>query len=384
LLGRQLQQSKSQTFRENIHSFPTNSRASRTLSTDIIVENMATESSTVAATESSTAAASVPVTAAARKIGTNRRTSLVDLPNYFVETADLAMLRRCFLKRDDANPDQVTHLTAVPIDTVDASDPLHFIDIRKQISLGNLRKISVIFRKTRATTKDVAYAQIQDIANLEITVGALSNLAKGKTATDLLLIAKSLMRLVGVLFGPTCVHYFAEINNKKRVADFERGLGRNDENFYLQVSKAVNDNNNEQHLFLHPCGDPLDEEEYNKYINDETMAKGLHPSGKDVTLSIHPKWAKKVVKYLCQIRNRVSGMMHKSGNGDPNAMSFVHNAIKQSKINKAYLTDVVAYYFYMQCKYHQKIAAGINNTLPTFMSSCKYKQIVLWSFGSYI
>ena len=316
------------------------------------------------ATESSTVEASVPVTAAAPKIG--RRSPLVDLPKYFVETADLAMLRRCFLKRDDANPDQVTHLAAVPIDIVDASDPLHFIDIRKQLLLGNLRIISAIFRKTRATTKDVAYEQIQDIANLEITVGALSNLAMGKSATDLLLIAKSLMQLVGVLFGPTCVHYFAEINNKKRVADFERGLGRNDENFYLQVSKAVNDNDNEQHHFLHPCGDPLDEEEYNKYINDETMPKGMHPSGKDVTLSVHPKWAKKVVKYLCQIRNRVSGMMHKSGNGDPNAMSFVHNAIKASKINKSYLADVVAYYFFMQFPQHGCRIHG------SFLVKCRY------------
>lgn len=202
-----------------------------------------------------------------------------------------------------------------------------------------------------------------------MTVGQLEELATNKKKTDELILAKTLMRLIGVLFGPTSVHYFAQLNDRKRVADFEQGTGRNDENFYAQVSDAVNADDHEQHKFLHGCGDQMDSEEYDLYLNDELMDECIHPSGASI-IQTNPKWIRQTVLYLCKVRNKISAWMHQSGNGDNRAMSFVATAIKQCKV-RAHITDIAAYYFFMQCKFHQKVSSGIQNTMPEYMSSGK-------------
>lgn len=87
----------------------------------------------------------------------------VELPLYFVaENADLSMLRQCFMKFDEKDQNLVTHLTKVPFHEVDHSDPLQFIDISKQLSLANLRKITGTFKKGRANTRADAFALIND------------------------------------------------------------------------------------------------------------------------------------------------------------------------------------------------------------------------------
>ena len=319
-------------------------------------------------------ATQTPQTAATATGTSTARTtskSQVELPDYFHEAADLSMLRQCFMKNDETNKDNVTHLTKVPYhEVVNFNDPSEFIYIKKELSLDNLRKIVAILKKGkgRATTRAVAFGMINEIANLEVTVGQLDELAASKRQYDQLLLGKTLMRLVGVLFGTTSVHYFAQLNDSKTVEDFERGTGRNDENFYAQVSDAVNANDNDQHLFLHPCNIPMDNTEYNKHISDEHMDANIHPSGRDTVIQTNPKWIRQTVIHLCKVRNKISFWMHQSGNGNNKPMDFVDNAIKACKV-RSHVTIIAAYYFYMQCKFHDKVSEGITSTMPEFMNT---------------
>ena len=299
--------------------------------------------------------------------------NIAALPDYFLaENADLSLLRQCFVNRSGDGTDCVTHLTTVPFHEVDHLNKDHFIDIQKQLSLTHLRKITETFKKPRPSTKDIAFRQINAIAKLTITIDELNELAENKKRHDDITIGKMLMRLIGVLFGQTCVHYFSQLNDRKRVGDFENGTGRNDENFYAQISDAVNDNLNEQHKFVHMCDDPIEMEEYKSYIDDETMNADIHPSG-NVLIQTNTKGIRQTVLQLCKIRNKIEAWMHQSGNGENRPMMFVDKAIKSCKV-RAQISDIAAYYFFMQCKIHKKVATGIQNTLPEYMNTGTFIQ----------
>jgi hypothetical protein len=299
---------------------------------------------------------------------TAKNKNITALPTYFTaENADLSMLRQCFVNRSGDGTENITHMTSIPFHEVDDNNPEHFIDIKKQISLTHLRDISKVFKKTRPPTKDIAYQQINAIAKLTITMDELDELASSKKKCDDVTNGKMLMRLIGVLFGPICVHYFSQLNDRKRVVDFERGRGRNDDAFYAQVSDAVNDNQNDQHKFLHKCSNPIDAVEYTSYICDENTNADDHPSG-DVVIQTNTSSIRQAVLHLCKVRNKMVALMSLSGNGDNNPMSFVVRSIKSCKVGTS-ITKIAAYYFFMQCKFHKKVSSGITNTLPEYMST---------------
>jgi hypothetical protein len=209
---------------------------------------------------------------------------------------------------------------------------------------------------------------ITEIANLEICIGKLQELSQTKKNRDYKLMAKTLMRLIGVLFSDTCVNYFAQLNDRKRTADFERGTGRNDENFYQQVSEAVNDNSCEHHKFLLEYNDS--ENTYKQYIDDELMDVDIHPSGY-AAIQTNTKWIRTTVTNLSKVRNKIKDFMHRSGNGDNDAMSFSENAVKMCKFSTS-ITSLAAYYFFMQCKLHQEVSSGIDCTLPDYYKRSKF------------
>lgn len=308
----------------------------------------------------------------------HRTSRNVVLPEYFEEGTDLSMLRQCLVARGSDNS-TITHLTTVPFHMVDHDNPDFFIDIAQTYSLLQLRRLVLKFEPgRRPATKASAYAMINEIGNLDITVGRLEALAVNKKNADINNLTKMLMRLVGVLFSETGVHYFAQLNDRKKVADFERGGGRNDENFYMQVSEAVNDNENEQHKFLHEFAD--EDKLYHTYINDEDMDAAIHPSGDDC-IQTNAQGIRVSVSNLCKVRNKMNAIMHKSGNGDNDAMSFAANAVRDCKVRSS-VTEIAAYYFFMQCKRCNKVTTGIDNTLPDILKTGTKTIQLLFTFDS--
>ena len=178
-------------------------------------------------------------------------------------------------------------------------------------------------------------------------------------STGLSAMSHMTYRLIGILFSPRFRDRFRDLTKRKDREDFENGEGPNNVNFYADVLEVLHDDSASEHKSLLPCENEQYEEDYDQVL--ESIPEEEHPKT-PIQQKYYAKSIKQQIDKLKSVRQAMIEIMEESGRHKDRPDQYAVAAIKRKKHGGS-VDPRVAYYFYMQCLFHDAIATSILTSL---------------------